>query len=119
MLNKDMASQWSFAMPTYDYDCDSCGRTFELFQSISEPPAETCPNCGGAVKRRIHGGAGLIFKGSGFYLTDYKKAAPASAEGKAETGGEKTKSENAKPASDKPSDKNSNDAAKKPTTSSD
>ncbi|MCG3121592.1 MAG: hypothetical protein ALAOOOJD_04747 [bacterium] len=61
-------------MPTYDYDCTSCGHEFELFQSISAAPLEICPQCGGKVQRRINGGAGLIFKGSGFYLTDYKKA---------------------------------------------
>jgi len=62
-------------MPTYDYDCDTCGQSFEIFQSITAPPVETCPQCGGNVKRRINGGAGLIFKGSGFYETDYKRSA--------------------------------------------
>jgi len=60
-------------MPTYDYDCADCGHEFEQFQSITAVPLEACPQCGGKVRRRIHGGAGLIFKGSGFYLTDYKK----------------------------------------------
>lgn len=60
-------------MPTYDYDCTACGYEFEQFQSISAAPLEVCPQCGGKVQRRINGGAGLIFKGSGFYLTDYKK----------------------------------------------
>jgi putative FmdB family regulatory protein len=62
-------------MPTYDYDCTACGHAFEEFQSITAPPLEICPQCGGKVQRRINGGAGLIFKGSGFYLTDYKKSA--------------------------------------------
>jgi putative FmdB family regulatory protein len=61
-------------MPTYDYDCTECGHAFEEFQSITAAPLETCPQCGGKVQRRINGGAGLIFKGSGFYLTDYKRA---------------------------------------------
>jgi putative FmdB family regulatory protein len=61
-------------MPTYDYDCTECGQTFEYFQSITALPLATCPKCGGGVRRRINGGAGLIFKGSGFYLTDYKRA---------------------------------------------
>ncbi|MGH7492008.1 MAG: FmdB family zinc ribbon protein [bacterium] len=105
-------------MPTYDYDCDSCGHNFELFQSISEPPAEKCPTCGGTVRRRIHGGVGLIFKGTGFYLTDYKKAANASADGKSETGekksagDEKAKSEEAKPSNDKASDKSPGEGTK-------
>jgi putative FmdB family regulatory protein len=61
-------------MPTYDYDCSACGHAFEAFQRITAAPLEVCPQCGGKVQRRINGGAGLIFKGSGFYLTDYKRA---------------------------------------------
>ena len=59
-------------MPTYDYICNKCGHTFELFQSMSENPRKTCPVCKRAVRRLVSGGSGLIFKGSGFYLTDYK-----------------------------------------------
>lgn len=62
-------------MPTYDYLCKKCGSRFEHFQSMSSSPLKTCPNCQAEncdVERIISGGAGLIFKGSGFYLTDYK-----------------------------------------------
>lgn len=60
-------------MPTYDYKCESCQHTFEVFQSIKDEPLKKCPNCGkDKLKKLITGGAGLIFKGSGFYLTDYK-----------------------------------------------
>ncbi len=59
-------------MPTYDYICKKCGHTFELFQSMSDSPRKTCPICKGVVRRLVSGGSGLIFKGSGFYLTDYK-----------------------------------------------
>ena len=60
-------------MPTYDYKCDACGHTFELFQSIKADPVKKCPVCGkNKVKRLIGTGAGLIFKGSGFYITDYR-----------------------------------------------
>ncbi len=59
-------------MPTYDYKCTNCGHTFELFQKFSDLPITVCPQCGGAVKRLIGPGAGTIFKGSGFYQTDYK-----------------------------------------------
>ncbi len=59
-------------MPTYDYECSNCGRRFELFQKMSDPPCETCPDCGGPVRRLIGAGAGLLFKGSGFYITDYR-----------------------------------------------
>ena len=60
-------------MPTYDYKCTFCGHQFEVFQSISAEPLSECPVCGGKVERLIGGGNGLIFKGSGFYITDYKK----------------------------------------------
>ena len=59
-------------MPTYDYECLKCGETFEAFQKMSEPLIKNCPVCRGKVKRLIGTGAGLIFKGSGFYATDYK-----------------------------------------------
>jgi putative FmdB family regulatory protein len=59
-------------MPTYDYKCLDCGHTFEHFQQITEEPLKTCPKCSGKLKRLIGAGAGPIFKGSGFYQTDYK-----------------------------------------------
>ena len=69
-------------MPTYEYECRKCGHTFEKFQSITADPVKTCPKCKGKVQRRIGAGAGIIFKGAGFYATDYrsdgyKKAAKA------------------------------------------
>ncbi len=60
-------------MPTYEYKCTDCGHTFELFQSMSAEPVKVCPNCKGHVKRLIGPGLGPIFKGTGFYETDYKK----------------------------------------------
>src|ERR1043166_9394045 len=104
-------------MPTYEYFCEKCGHQFEQFQSISAKPLHTCPESAcaqkrwgkGKVRRAISGGAGLIFKGSGFYITDYrsekykeaakKDSAPAtsaSGDGKAASSGE------AKPAAPKP-----------------
>ena len=67
-------------MPTYEYVCEKCGHEFEKFQSMAASPLKVCPEdkCGqkrwgkGSVKRAISGGAGLIFKGSGFYITDYR-----------------------------------------------
>ncbi len=59
-------------MPTYDYECVKCGHRFEIFQSIAAPPIRECPECGGEVRRLISPGAGFIFKGSGFYATDYR-----------------------------------------------
>ncbi|GAB4163412.1 MAG: hypothetical protein Kow00107_10310 [Planctomycetota bacterium] len=59
-------------MPNYDYQCTACGYMFEKFQRMSEAPIETCPTCGSKVKRLISGGMGVLFKGTGFYATDYK-----------------------------------------------
>lgn len=59
-------------MPTYEYECLKCGRHFEEFQKISDPPRKRCSKCRGAVRRKIGTGAGLLFKGSGFYITDYR-----------------------------------------------
>lgn len=75
-------------MPTYDYRCSSCGYTFEEFQKMTDPLLTTCPRCSTpSLERLIGGGAGLLFKGSGFYLTDYKKTgtSAASASGTAST----------------------------------
>lgn len=61
-------------MPNYDYRCDECGNVFEVFQKMSDPKLEVCPedNCNGQVKRLLGTGSGLIFKGTGFYETDYR-----------------------------------------------
>ncbi len=60
-------------MPTYEYQCGACGYTFEKFHSITAPPIKQCPQCNKKkVKRLVGTGAGLIFKGSGFYITDYR-----------------------------------------------
>ena len=61
-------------MPTYDYECTICGHGFEAFHSISAEPLSDCPKCEGSVKRLIGAGAGILFKGSGFYQTDYRSA---------------------------------------------
>jgi putative FmdB family regulatory protein len=59
-------------MPTYEYECKSCGHTFDVFQSMNDEPLKICPVCGRDVRRLINGGSGIIFKGSGFYVTDKK-----------------------------------------------
>lgn len=62
-------------MPTYEYACPKCGHQFEAFQSMKDEPLKKCPSCGKpSLKRLVGTGAGLIFKGSGFYITDYKKS---------------------------------------------
>ncbi|MFP4619300.1 MAG: FmdB family zinc ribbon protein [Spirochaetaceae bacterium] len=60
-------------MPTYDYECTECGYEFEYFQAMSDEPLSTCSSCGGRLRRLIGGGTGIIFKGSGFYVTDNGK----------------------------------------------
>ena len=60
-------------MPTYEYECTKCGHAFEKLQSIIAAPLKLCPECKGKVKRLIGAGSGIIFKGSGFYATDYRK----------------------------------------------
>ena len=59
-------------MPTYDYVCLECTNEFEIFQKMSDPLLDKCPKCEGKINRKIGGGGGLLFKGSGFYVTDYK-----------------------------------------------
>ena len=59
-------------MPTYEYKCESCGYHFEELQGINDKPLEKCPECNGKVKRLLSAGSGIIFKGNGFYQTDYK-----------------------------------------------
>jgi putative FmdB family regulatory protein len=61
-------------MPTYAYRCPSCGHEYEQLQKISDKTLAKCPKCGTRGQRQISGGAGLVFKGSGFYITDYKRA---------------------------------------------
>ena len=88
-------------MPTYEYICDKCGHHFEKFQLMADPPLKTClkESCGqkrwgkGKVKKQISAGAGLIFKGSGFYITDYrsegyKAAAKKDSNASSSSGGE-------------------------------
>jgi len=79
-------------MPTYEYKCDGCGHAFEKFQSITARPVRTCPSCGKRKVRRLLGtGAALIFKGSGFYATDYRSGAYKSDAKKAEGAAEGAK----------------------------
>ncbi|MFH1798320.1 MAG: FmdB family zinc ribbon protein [Candidatus Omnitrophota bacterium] len=59
-------------MPTYNYECKICAHSFKQFQSMMDEPVKECPECSGLVKRLISQGAGIIFKGKGFYQTDYK-----------------------------------------------
>jgi putative FmdB family regulatory protein len=66
-------------VPTYEYECEKEGKRFEAFQKMTDAPLKRCPDCGGRVRRLISSGAGVIFKGSGFYSTDYGRG-PSRAE---------------------------------------
>ena len=99
-------------MPTYVYRCNECGHEFEEYQSIVDKPLDTCPACKGKVERIISGGAGFLFKGSGFYITDhrsesYKKSAAAdTGSGSSSTSKTKSSSESSSKTKDtKASDK--------------
>ena len=91
-------------MPTYEYQCDACGDRFEKFQSITAAAIKKCPKCGKSKVRRLIGtGAGLLFKGSGFYITDYRadaynQAAKADSSSGGSSGGDSKNGEAAKPA---------------------
>ena len=80
-------------MPTYEYRCPSCANEFEKFQRMSDQPVAECPACGSSSERKLSAGAGLLFKGSGFYITDYrsdsyKKAASSEGGSFSSPGGE-------------------------------
>jgi putative FmdB family regulatory protein len=76
-------------MPTYEYECKSCGHNFEVFQSMKEEALTDCPQCGKELRRLINGGGGIIFKGSGFYVNDKNKSAGKTAAAKPDNAGAK------------------------------
>ncbi len=97
-------------MPTYEYQCQDCGHQFEARQSMKDPHLTECPSCKGKVKRKIGLGSGLIFKGSGFYITDYRSdsykaaaKADSSAGGSSSSGGGSSTSPTPAPAASPPS----------------
>ena len=95
-------------MPTYDYACEKCGHEFEVFQSMNDPRLTKCPvkGCRGKVQRKIGTGAGFVFKGSGFYITDYRSEGyKAAAKNDAPpSSGDSKPAESAKPAESKPAE---------------
>jgi putative FmdB family regulatory protein len=82
-------------MPTYEYECKKCGHNFEVFQAMSDEPLKQCVKCGKEVRRLILGGAGIIFKGSGFYVTDKGRDADKGKKSAGKTGGETKPTETA------------------------
>lgn len=101
-------------MPTYEYQCPE-GHEFELFQKMSEKPRAKCPVCGKTATRQISGGAGLVFKGSGFYITDYGrdgKGPRKDPSEKSDSGGSKESKPAAESKADTPSKSDTKPAAK-------
>ena len=80
-------------MPTYEYECEKCGKRFECYQSITARPRKKCPECGGKARRKISAGGGIIFKGSGFYETDYKRKKAPPVDAVSETKDSKSKND--------------------------
>jgi putative FmdB family regulatory protein len=100
-------------MPTYDYVCRACGHELEIFHSISEPPRRKCPDCGKLrLERRIGKGAGILFKGGGFYQTDYRSEAYKRAES-----AEKTPSPEGAAAADKKAPEGTSDGGSRAASS--
>jgi putative FmdB family regulatory protein len=106
-------------MPTYDYRCRKCGHVFELFHSISDDKPKRCPKCKGRADKLVSAGSGIIFKGSGFYITDYRsrhykeRAKQEKSGGGSEGGGSSSGSESkGKGSSDKGGSKGSSSSSK-------
>jgi len=108
-------------MPTYEYLCENCGHQMEKFQSITAKPIKKCPKCGkNKLKRLIGAGAGLIFKGSGFYETDYRKGdykQKQKKEKKSESGDQKSSESATKSKSDSKSKTSKKDSSADSSTS--
>ena len=109
-------------MPTYDYQCDNCGHKFELFQSISDPVQKKCPECKKLKLRRLFGtGAAIVFKGSGFYQTDYRSESYKKAASADSSSSSSSSNGDAKPAnsgSESSSSSTQSSSADKPATKS-
>jgi putative FmdB family regulatory protein len=102
-------------MPTYDYVCESCGHQLELFQSMSESPRRKCPACGQQkLRRRIGAGAGILFRGSGFYQTDYRSSSWKQGESGAKESTKEGSGEASTRSSDAPEKPAKADSAKPP-----
>ena len=101
-------------MPLYEYECEACGRRFELIRKFADPPVEVCTLCGKGPVNRLFSSPAIQFKGSGFYITDYAKKGEAgkSAGGKTDSTSETTKSDSATASTGTKTDTKSESAAK-------
>jgi putative FmdB family regulatory protein len=100
-------------MPTYEYRCPKCGTEFEAFQKITSKPVAKCPKCGAKAQRLMSAGAGLVFKGSGFYLTDYGRSGQKAKSDAERSASSAEKSSGEKPGGEKPASEKS--GGEKPT----
>jgi putative FmdB family regulatory protein len=98
-------------MPTYEYKCPKCGHAYESFQKMSDKTLAKCPNCGTRGRRVISGGGGIVFKGSGFYETDYKRAGKKSGD---ESSGSTTSTPAKPEKTEKPAEKPAEKITEKP-----
>ncbi|MFH0793286.1 MAG: FmdB family zinc ribbon protein [bacterium] len=105
-------------MPTYEYQCQKCGLEFEVFHAMSAKPIRKCEKCGGPVKRLVSSGTGLIFKGSGFYITDYARKNSTGEPAKSEKSGKELSSSGAT-AEKSSTEKKSSETTKSSSKSSD
>ncbi len=102
-------------MPTYVYVCDACGAQFEQFQSFKDEPVRTCPSCAGAV-RRVFQPVGIVFKGSGWYITDSRKSSSASVSGDDSSGKSEKPTTGDAPAKSEPASEAKSASESKPAT---
>lgn len=107
-------------MPTYDYECQKCGHVFEVFHTMSESPKVKCEKkgCTGKAKKQIGAGSGLIFKGSGFYITDYKDKKSGKGSGASDSGSETSESGSKSESKSEPKTESSGGNAGKPESKS-
>lgn len=107
-------------MPTYEYRCTSCAHDFEKVQRMSDEPGAECPECGSASERRLSGGAGFLFKGSGFYITDYRsegyKKAEKKESGSGDSGGKAKTGDGASSAKSSPADSSGSGSSPAPAS---
>ena len=105
-------------MPLYEYECEACGRRFENIQKYSDPPIEVCRHCGKGPVRKLLSSPAIQFKGTGFYITDYKKSGGGGESSKSSSSSESSSSES-KSSESKSTDAKSGDSSTTPTTKKD
>ena len=112
-------------MPLYEYECEACGKRFEKIMKFSDPPLEVCQHCGKGPIKKLFSSPAIQFKGSGFYITDYKKSGGGGDSGKSSSGGSsdssssESKSSESKSTDSKSSDSKSSDTSSTPPAKKD